>query len=846
MEKSRKRLYRRKVKCSKCGKELDGDYKTEHLKRVHEYDQQVEFHPVVDPKQRKLSFGVATSTKLSEAMPTEATTSTEDVSITTGDDNNEEIQDQVPAEPDIEVLVTKAKNTGAPPATDSEEGPEEKLVVAETLAETDIQTGPNQPLLDTYNRKQLGQESGTRDFNPNLFKKYPWTSFDTATKSIICFPCEKFLFDYSFTFSNWKKPERLAKHASSRNHSMAMSKWIQSKVNHNRESSVLAQLDTAHRDMVEKNRAYLKVIIESILYTAQQNIPQRGHTEDRSNIGKQSDVNRGNLIELLHLRCKDIPWLAAKLNSQLEAHQQWLSPEIQNEILNITSDLVLNHISQVVKEAGRFSLIADETSDVSNKEQIAICLRYIYKAQPTETFIGFYEAQSTTGEALFNMILEVLKSMKLRIEDAVGQCYDGASNMTGKEKGVAARVQEVAPKALYVHCYGHLLNLALQDTLQENAVIRNALGVVQSIHHFFNSPKREHVLRSVQIPADFNSVPFIKLKSISETRWACRWEAVKAIEQQPERILLALIQLSKDKDAKTSVDATGLVKAMLEFQFVLGLHILKVIFSNTNSLASYLQGHEVDVMAAKATCEATIKTLSKCREEEMFSLIWEKAQKTAKNISEIAPNKEVQTSKRQKKPSIRLQALLGETPEVQPILFTDIQRGRIEVYYDALDRVLSEMKERFAGRDTNILTSLADIVVGKATEESFKAVSDFYSIDADVLMGETAIFHNLESVNLKTASQVVNYLYSNSLDETLPHFTEVVTTLAAIPATSCSAERSFSCLRRLKTYLRSTMGQERLSALGLLCIERSHVNQVDINTIIDIFGRRKGRDSMFF
>ena len=437
--------------------------------------------------------------------------------------------------------------------------------------------------------------------------------------------------------------------------------------------------------------------------------------------------------------------------------------------------------------------------------------------------------------------------MKLRIEDVVGQCYDGASNMTGKEKGVAARVQEVAPKALYVHCYGHLLNLALQDTLQENVVIRNALGVVQSIHHFFNSPKREHVLRSVQMPADFNSVPFIKLKSLSETRWACRWEAVKAIEQQPERILLALIQLSKDKDAKTSVDATGLVKAMLEFQFVLGLHTMKVIFSNTNSLASYLQGHEVDVMVAKATCEATIKTLSKCREEEMFSLIWKKAQKTAKSISEIAPNmEEVKTFKRQKKPSKRLQALLGETPEVQPILFTDIQRGRIEVYYDALDRVLSEMKERFASRDTSILTSSADIVVGKATEESFKAVSNFYNIDADVLMGETAIFHNLENVNLKTANQVVNYLYTNSLDETLPHFTEVVTTLAAIPATSCSAERSFSCLRRLKTYLRSTMGQDRLSALGLLCIERSHVNQVDINTIIDIFGRRKGRDSMFF
>lgn len=204
----------------------------------------------------------------------------------------------------------------------------------------------------------------------------------------------------------------------------------------------------------------------------------------------------------------------------------------------------------------------------------------------------------------------------------------------------------------------------------------------------------------------------------------------------------------------------------------------------------------------------------------------------------------METTKRQKKPSKRLQALSGETPE-EPIFFTDHQRARI-VYYDALDRVLTEMRERFASRDTHILTSLADVVLGKAAEDSFKAVSEFYNVDQDILMAETAVFHNLEGVELKTANKVLNYLQSNSLCETLPHFSEVAKTLATIPATSCSAERSFSCLRRLKTYLRSTMGQDRLSALGLLCIERGHANRVDINTIVEVFGRRKGRDKMFF
>ncbi|QQP37054.1 Uncharacterized protein FKW44_022356, partial [Caligus rogercresseyi] len=53
----------------------------------------------------------------------------------------------------------------------------------------------------------------------------------------------------------------------------------------------LVQLDTSHKDMVQKNRNYLKVIVESILYTAQQNIHQRGHEEDRSMIGQQSYIN---------------------------------------------------------------------------------------------------------------------------------------------------------------------------------------------------------------------------------------------------------------------------------------------------------------------------------------------------------------------------------------------------------------------------------------------------------------------------------------------------------------------------------------------------------------------------
>ena len=73
----------------------------------------------------------------------------------------------------------------------------------------------------------------------------------------------------------------------------------------------------------------------------------------------------------------------------------------------------------------------------------------------------------------------------------------------------------------------------------------------------------------------------------------------------------------------------------------------------------------------------------------------------------------------------------------------------------------------------------------------------------------------------------------------LPELCKLMKMFWTIPITSCSAERSFSCLRRLKSYLRSTMGQERLTALALLNIERDIMP--DIEKIINVFAKQAPR-----
>jgi hypothetical protein len=62
-----------------------------------------------------------------------------------------------------------------------------------------------------------------------------------------------------------------------------------------------------------------------------------------------------------------------------------------------------------------------------------------------------------------------------------------------------------------------------------------------------------------------------------------------------------------------------------------------------------------------------------------------------------------------------------------------------------------------------------------------------------------------------------------------------------MPVTVASAERSFSKLKLLKNYLRSTMSQERLNGLATLSIEKRFLDEIDINTIINEFASRNVR-----
>ena len=69
---------------------------------------------------------------------------------------------------------------------------------------------------------------------------------------------------------------------------------------------------------------------------------------------------------------------------------------------------------------------------------------------------------------------DVLLRMNFDLHSCRGQCYDGAANMSGTKNGVSSQIKLEESRVIFVHCYGHALNLVAGDC-KNNAILRDTL-----------------------------------------------------------------------------------------------------------------------------------------------------------------------------------------------------------------------------------------------------------------------------------------------------------------------------------------------------------------------------------
>ena len=364
---------------------------------------------------------------------------------------------------------------------------------------------PNQPKDLQFPQRSFGKTKIVkRSFQPSWYDKWQWIHYNENEDSVLCFTCvqaatQKKLqwstnADLAFIsrgFYNWKDATvKFTQHAASKCHKESVLKVVTlPSTSKDIAESMSAQIA---KERFERRQCFLK-ILSNIRFLARQGLPLRGH-------GDETD---SNFFQLMKLRGEDDSRVAQWLSKKTD---KYTAPDIQNEILKIMALSVLRRITDGIHSSPFLSIMVDETTDVSNKEQVVVCIRWVDNAlQVNEDFIGLHQVESTSATALVTVVRDVLIRLNVSVNKLRGQCYDGASAMSGSKGGVAALIQQEEPRAVYTHCYGHALNLACGDAVKKCELMKNTLDTsYELIKLVKKSPRRDAVLQKIkeQLPEE--------------------------------------------------------------------------------------------------------------------------------------------------------------------------------------------------------------------------------------------------------------------------------------------------------------------------------------------------------
>ena len=512
----------------------------------------------------------------------------------------------------------------------------------------------------------------------------------------------------------------------------------------------------------------------------------------------------------------------------------YLSPEIQNLLLHIMGDMLRKLISDGVRQASFFSLLADESKDASKKEQLAIVVRYVdEKAIIHERFLTFVEATSLTAESLVTYLISTLTEHGLDPALIVSQGYDGGSVMSGCCSGVQQRLKQVSSSAVYIHCYAHKLNLALVDCVKGNQFACDFFCLIEALYVYISTTKA-HSLFIAKQKELHPEKQVHQLQKLSDTRWACRQSAVNAICRTYDALLATLEDASEGADRAKSVEATGLLLQIKSFKFLLTLIMFDRVLTCSKSLSDYLQHSQVDLAKATELVSATVSTLEVFRTDEEWNKLFCYAQSVAEvnqiPITSPRPHRQRQLPK-------HLQGGIVLAPTGTRENLSTSQQYKVNLYFPVLDAFLAELGRRFSQENIGIMKAIQAFHPDSEhflNHTRLEPLALTYNLDFELLsMESTLAKRTLEKTDMESVGDVFRELVP--LKVAFPTLLKAIQIALTIAVSTAECERSFSALKRIKTYLRSTMTEQRLTDLAILSIEKELTCEISLDAVVDQF-----------
>lgn len=383
--------------------------------------------------------------------------------------------------------------------------------------------------------------------------------------------------------------------------------------------------------------------------------------------------------------------------------------------------------------------------------------------------------------------------LQLPFELLRGQTYDGASNMSGIYKGCQSLISQIQPLATYVHCSAHCTNLVALAAVSSSSMIAGSIQVVNDFGVLCSSSGKFKSLFA-KISADSEQpVNFHHIKPLCPTRWLVRVQAIQAAVEQ-YKIILNTLEVESVSSDQISVRASGLLDKFQDGATLMCLIIAGHVLGPLECLNRALQSSTMTVPGMLESTKAVKTHLISLRNDKEFDDIITDVELKVKEL-----DLEPLTLPRRKNLPKRLS---GPAEAYNPA--TVVEHFRIE-YFKMLDATIQQLSDIIL--DCPGMRRFHELEAILLTGEVTSIASEYPELcDQQSLKTELAIFLKLpQEANVTKSLAGSATSLRNMVPEMrmmFPHVEALVRLLMVNPASSASAERSFSSLRRLKTYLR--------------------------------------------
>lgn len=225
-------------------------------------------------------------------------------------------------------------------------------------------------------------------------------------------------------------------------------------------------------------------------------------------------------------------------------------------------------------------------------------------------------------------------------------------------------------------------------------------------------------------------------------------------------------------------------------------------------------------------------TMNSLRSTEKFHAIWTSTTNLAKELSlddPILPRQRVAPKRFDQNSNT---AFFPKNPE---------EKYRV-MYFGVIDQILSSLNTRFDSDSYKILSLMEAFAINKSEITPIKSFL-FHNGDSDfdidrLQLHKKMFFDHIDrkKIVLNDLTKISIFLQNNKdVRDLCSEYTKFTKILLVAPQSVCVAERSFSSLKLLKTYVRANTTQKRTNDLALLYVHRDVANELDMDVLIDEF-----------